>query len=286
MSPGINIGPFTLTYYGMIIMVGVIAATVLSYFLAKRRGRDPEVILDSLTWIVVGGVIGARIWHILTPSASLVAQGITTQYYLTHPLAAIAIWRGGLGIPGAVAGGALTFLIYSRKKKISFWAWADIFAPGVALGQAIGRWGNFINQEVYGKPSTLPWAITIDPQNRLPEFQEYTTYHPLFLYESIFNLVNMGLLIWIGKKYQDKLKDGDIFLFYLISYPIYRFFMEYLRLDNSYVGGINANQTMMLVVAVLSAGVIVWRHLKKEKSQEVDGDIDEESRGNGSSGQN
>ena len=286
MSPGINIGPFTLTYYGMIIMVGVIAATVLSYFLAKRRGRDPEVILDSLTWIVVGGVIGARIWHILTPSASLVAQGITTQYYLTHPLAAIAIWRGGLGIPGAVAGGALTFLIYSRKKKISFWAWADIFAPGVALGQAIGRWGNFINQEVYGKPSTLPWAITIDPQNRLPEFQEYTTYHPLFLYESIFNLVNMGLLIWIGKKYQDKLKDGDIFLFYLISYPIYRFFMEYLRLDNSYVGGINANQTMMLVVAVLSAGVIVWRHLKKEKSQEVDGAIDEESRDNGSSGQN
>ena len=286
MSPGINIGPFTFTYYGIIIMVGVIAATVLSYFLAKKRGRDPEVILDSLTWIVVGGVIGARIWHILTPSASLVAQGITTQYYLTHPLAAIAIWRGGLGIPGAVAGGALTFLIYSRKKKISFWAWADIFAPGVALGQAIGRWGNFINQEVYGKPSTLPWAITIDPQNRLPEFQEYATYHPLFLYESIFNLVNMGILIWIGKKYQDKLKDGDIFLFYLISYPIYRFFMEYLRLDNSYVGGINANQTMMLVVAVLSAGVIVWRHLKKEKSQEVDGEFDGESRGDGSNGQN
>ena len=286
MSPGINIGPFTFTYYGIIIMAGVIAATVLSYFLAKKRGRDPEVILDSLTWIVVGGVIGARIWHILTPSASLVAQGVTTQYYLTHPLAAIAIWRGGLGIPGAVAGGALTFLIYSRKKKISFWAWADIFAPGVALGQAIGRWGNFINQEVYGKPSTLPWAITIDPQNRLPEFQECTTYHPLFLYESIFNLVNMGILIWIGKKYQDKLKDGDIFLFYLISYPIYRFFMEYLRLDNSYVGGINANQTMMLVVALLSAGVIVWRHLKKEKSQEADGAIDEESRGNGSNGQN
>ena len=265
MATGINIGPLTIKYYGIIMAVGIIAAAVLSYFLAKKRGRDPEVIFDSLTWIVIGGVVGARIWHILTPSASLVAQGITTQYYLTHPLAAIAIWRGGLGIPGADAGGSLAFFIYSKKKKISFWAWADIFAPAVALGQAIGRWGNFINQEVYGSPSTLPWAITIAPENRLPEFQQYATYHPLFLYESLFNFLNMGLLIWAGRKFQDKLKDGDIFLIYLISYPIYRFFMEYLRLDNSYVGGINANQTMMLVVAVLSAGVIVWRHLKKDK---------------------
>ena len=272
MSTGFSIGPLTIKYYGIIIMVGIIAATILSYFLAKKRGRDPEVILDSLTWIVIGGVIGARIWHILTPSASLVAQGITTQYYLTHPMAAIAVWRGGLGIPGAVAGGTLAFLIYSKKKKINFWAWADIFAPGVALGQAIGRWGNFINQEVYGSPSTLPWAITIDPVNRLPEFQDFSTYHPLFLYESIFNFLNMGILIWVGRKYQDKQKDGDIFLIYLISYPIYRFFMEYLRLDNSYVGGINANQTMMLVVAVLSAGVIAWRHLKKSKPNQLDDD--------------
>jgi phosphatidylglycerol:prolipoprotein diacylglycerol transferase len=277
MSTGINIGPLTIKYYGIIMAVGIIAAAVLSYFLAKKRGRDPEVIFDSLTWIVIGGVVGARIWHILTPSASLVAQGITTQYYLTHPLAAIAIWRGGLGIPGAVAGGSLAFFIYSKKKKISFWAWADIFAPAVALGQAIGRWGNFINQEVYGSPSTLPWAITIAPENRLPEFQQYATYHPLFLYESLFNFLNMGLLIWAGRKFQDKLKDGDIFLIYLISYPIYRFFMEYLRLDNSYVGGINANQTMMLVVAVLSAGVIVWRHLKKDKPADDKDESDSES---------
>ena len=276
MSLGINIGPFTIRYYGIIIMVGIIAAAVLSYFLAKKREKDPEVILDSLTWIVLGGVIGARIWHILTPSASLVEQGITTAYYLTHPLAAIAIWRGGLGIPGAVAGGVLAFYIFSRKKKINFWFWVDIFAPGVALGQAIGRWGNFINQEVYGKPSTLPWAITINPENRLPEFRDYATYHPLFLYESIFNLLNMGFLIWIGRKYQDKLKSGDIFLTYLITYPIFRFFMEYLRLDNSYVGGINANQAMMLVVAVFSAGVIIWRHLRKQQPKQTDVNEDSE----------
>jgi len=118
---GIQIGPLTLRFYGMIIMLGVVAAAALSYFQAKKRNLDPEIILDSLTWIVIGGVIGARIWHILTPPASMVEQGITTMYYLTHPVAAIAVWRGGLGIPGAVAGGALAFYLYSRKKGLLFW---------------------------------------------------------------------------------------------------------------------------------------------------------------------
>ena len=260
MVQGFQIGPLTIRYYALIMLGGIIAASILSYFVAKRQGKNTDVILDSLTWIVVGGVIGARIWHILTPTASNVAQGITTMYYLTHPLDAIAIWKGGLGIPGAVAGGALAFYLYARKRKLHFGEWADVFAPGLALGQAIGRWGNFINQEVYGSPSTLPWAITIDPANRLPEYQDIATYHPLFLYESIFNLLNMGFLLWLSRKYTDKLKGGDVFLTYLVSYPIFRFFMEFLRLDSSMVGGINANQTMMLVIAVASAGFLVWRH--------------------------
>jgi len=275
MVDGIQIGPLTLKFYGMIIMVGVVAAAVLSYFEAKRRGRDPEVVLDSLTWVVLGGIVGARIWHILTPPASMVEQGITTMYYLTHPLDAIAIWRGGLGIPGAVAGGALAFYLYARKRKVEFGSWVDIFTPGLALGQAIGRWGNFINQEVYGSPTDLPWSITIDPQHRLPEFMEYSTYHPLFLYESLFNLANMGFLLWLSHKYGDKLKGGDVFLTYLISYPIFRFFMEFLRLDNSYVRGINANQTLMIVVAIASAGLIVWRH-RKELFRQPNGDAGEE----------
>ena len=262
MVEGIEIGPLTLRFYGLIIMIGVIAAAALSYFEAKRRKMDPEIVLDSLTWVVIGGVIGARIWHILTPPASMVELGYTTWYYLTHPFAAIAIWRGGLGIPGAVAGGALAFYLYSRKNKLNFGKWADIFAPGLALGQAIGRWGNFINQEVYGSPTDLPWAITIDPEHRLPEFMEYSTYHPLFLYESLFNLANMGFLLWLSRKFEEKLKPGDVFLTYLISYPVFRFFMEFLRLDNSYVGGINANQALMLVIAVLSGGFILWRHRK------------------------
>jgi len=260
MTEGIQIGPLTFRFYGMLIMIGVIAAAALSYYEAKRRKQNTEIVLDSLTWVVIGGVIGARIWHILTPPASMVAGGITTWYYLTHPLDAIAIWRGGLGIPGAVAGGALAFYLYARKREISFGLWADIFAPGLALGQAIGRWGNFINQEVYGSPTNLPWAITIDPQHRLPEFMAFTKYHPLFLYESLFNLANMGFLIWFTRKFEHKLKNGDVFLTYLVTYPVFRFFMEYLRLDNSYVGGINANQTLMLVIAVVAGGFLLWRH--------------------------
>lgn len=274
MAEGFQIGPLTIRYYALILLGGIIAAAILSYFQAKRQGKDPEVILDSLTWIVLGGVIGARIWHILTPPASMVEQGITTSYYLTHPLDAIAIWKGGLGIPGAIAGGALAFYLYAKKRKLQFGAWADVFAPGLALGQAIGRWGNFVNQEVYGSPSTLPWAITIDPAYRLPAFKDVATYHPLFLYESIFNLLNMAFLLWLSRKYAEKIKGGDIFLTYLMSYPVFRFFMEFLRLDNSLVGGINANQMLMLVIALASAGFLVWRHRdtlinKKQKSSEV-----------------
>lgn len=276
MATGIKIGPLTLNFYGLLIMIGVIAAAALAYFEAKRQKRDTEVIIDSLTWIVLGGVIGARIWHILTPPASMVAQGITTKYYLTHPFAAIAIWRGGLGIPGAVAGGTLAFYLYARKRNISFGNWVDIFAPGLALGQAIGRWGNFINQEVYGAPTDLPWAITIDEQHRLPEFMEYATYHPLFLYESLFNLANMGFLLWLSRKFKDKLFPGDVFLSYLITYPTFRFFMEYLRLDKSLVGGINANQTLMIVIAVLSAGLIIWRH-RKPRPLEVEVSTNDET---------
>jgi len=283
MQTGITIGPLTIRFYGLLIMLGVVAAAVISYLEAKRRGENSEIVLDCLPWLILGGVIGARIWHILTPPASNVEQGITTLYYLTHPLAAIAIWRGGLGIPGAVAGGALAFYFYSRKKKISFGLWADIIAPGLALAQSIGRWGNFINQELYGKPTDLPWAITIDPQYRLPEYLDIANYHPLFLYESLFNLANMFFLLWLGRKFTDKRKNGDVFLSYLVTYPTFRFFMEFLRLDPSFVGGINANQIMMLVIAAFALLFFVWRHRKdfnSKKNQPVINDETSDESGN------
>lgn len=260
---GFEVGPLFIRYYGIIVMIGVVAAAWLAEREARRRDLNGELVWDGLVWVLIGGIIGARIWHILTPPESMEAVGITTRYYLTHPLDAIAIWQGGLGIPGAVIGGLLAFYLFARRNKLNFAAWTDIIAPALALGQAIGRWGNFVNQELYGAPTDLPWAIFIDPQHRLPGYQDVAYYHPLFLYESLWNFANVGLLLWLGRRHQERLKAGDLFLVYLIVYPIGRFLLEFLRLDPSTVAGINANQILMLVVAVLSAGTLIWRHRRQ-----------------------
>jgi len=260
MSTGFQIGPLFVRYYGIILMLGALAGAWLATREARRRGMDSELVWDGLIWVIVGGIIGARLWHIFTPPPSMVEQGITTAFYLTHPLDALAIWRGGLGIPGAVIGGVLALYLYCRKNKHSFLIWADIATPGLALGQAIGRWGNFVNQELYGKPTDAPWAIHIDPQYRLPGYENQAYYHPTFLYESLWNLGNVFFLLWLGRRFEDRLKAGDIFLTYLITYPIGRFFMEFLRLDSAEVAGINANQTAMIIVALVAASLLFYRH--------------------------
>ena len=133
------------------------------------------------------------------------------------------------------------------------------------MGQAIGRWGNFVNQEVYGKPTTLPWAVRIDPAFRYPGFENIETFHPLFLYESLWNFGLMAVLLWLGRRYESWLKAGDIFLIYLIGYPLGRFLLEFLRLDVSRVGGVNINQLLMVVVALVAAGVLIWRHRQPQE---------------------
>jgi phosphatidylglycerol---prolipoprotein diacylglyceryl transferase len=263
MREGFYIGPFLIHYYGIIIMFGALIAAWLSTLEAKRRGIDPDMVWDMLPWLLIGGILGARLWHILTPPPSMVAQGITTIYYLTHPLDALAIWNGGLGIPGAVMGGLIALFFYTRTKKTSFLMWTDIVAPGLALAQAIGRWGNYVNQELYGAPSNLPWAIFIDPARRLPGFENQATYQPLFAYECIWNLLNMTFLLWVGRKYSSWLKTGDIFLIYLIFYSFGRFCLEFLRLDASQLAGLNANQTLMAFIFVGSTVTLIWRHLSR-----------------------
>lgn len=275
-SQGITIGILSIRFYGIILMLGALAAAYMASVEAKRRGEDSEIVWDGLIWVLVGGIIGARIWHILTPPPSMVALGFTTKYYLTHPLDAIAIWNGGLGIVGAIVGGFLAIYFYARKKKLNLLVWLDIVAPGLALGQAIGRWGNFINQELYGAPTNLPWAIFIDPDRRLPGFENYAYYHPTFLYESLWNLANMGILLWLGRQRKLRLKPGDILLTYLVIYPIGRFLIEFLRLDSSEVAGINANQALMLVVALAALVVLIIRHRFQSPVIE-DEALDEES---------
>ncbi len=257
---GIRIWEITIHFYGVILMLGAVAGAILADREVRRRKLNPDLVWDALIWLLIGGVVGARLWHVLTPPPSMVAQGITPWYYFTHPLDLINTRAGGLGIPGAILGGGLALYLFCRRKKLNFGTWADIAAPALALGQAIGRWGNFINQEVYGKPTTLPWAIKIDPQYRLPEYMQYETYHPLFLYESLWNAANLVLLLWLGRNRADKLKEGDLFLIYLVNYPIGRFLLEFIRLDSPTIGTINTNQTIMLIVALVAAALLLWRH--------------------------
>ena len=266
---GIHLGTLLyLRYYGLILVSGAFLGGYLASLEAARRGQNPDLVWDGILWALVGGIVGARIWHILTPPPSMVAAGLTTQWYLSHPLDAIAVWNGGLGIPGAVAGGMLGLYLFTRRAKLNFSEWADIAAPAIPLGQAIGRWGNFINQELYGRPTTLPWGIDIAAANRVPGFTDPALrFHPTFLYESIGNLLICLLILYISRRFADRLKSGDLFILYLIFYPILRFFMEFLRLDSSRVLDFNANQTLMIVLAVVSAVWFTSRHRAVRRHQ-------------------
>lgn len=262
MSNGFMIFGLKVHYYGVIIMIGAVLAAFLAAREAKRKNMDSEAIWDMLPWLLIAGIVGARLWHIFTPPASSLING--QNPYFLHPIDALKIWNGGLGIPGAVMGGALALYLYCRSKKLSFASWIDVIAPGLALGQAIGRWGNFVNQEVYGLPSTLPWAINIDPAHRLPGFQNIATYHPTFLYESIWNLLNMGLLLYLSHRHADKLKNGDIFLIYMLVYSVGRFALEFIRIDYSPIAGMNINQVLMAIIFVVSLAALLVRHLVKK----------------------
>ena len=276
-SQGFYIGPIFIYFYGIILMLGAVAATYLAEREARRRGLNGELVWDVLIWVLIAGIIGARIWHILTPPPSMMvlneATGQLENPYFAGGVPRILdmLWirNGGLGIPGAVIGGVIALYFYCRRRKLSFPVWLDIGAPALALGQAIGRWGNYVNQELYGAPTNLPWAITIDPQHRLPGYQDVAKYHPLFLYESLWNLFNMFLLLWLERRHAKRLMPGDLFLVYLIVYPIGRFLLEFIRLDPSQVAGLNANQTLMLVVVVCATAALIIRHRRKSTKEEA-----------------
>jgi len=257
LPEGFFIGTFEVRYYGIILMLGAVAGAFLASRQAKRKGYSPDIVWDMMIYLLIGGIIGARIWHLLTPPPS---SGITAGWYFTHPLDALNIRKGGLGIPGAVIAGMLVMYFYARRHNLNYLRWLDIAAPALALGQAIGRWGNYVNQELYGSPTNLPWKIYIDPNHRLQGFTNVEYYHPLFLYESLWNLANMFILLTMSWKFGDRLKDGDIFLTYMVIYPTGRFLLDFLRLDASRVGGININQTIMAVVAVSAATALFLRH--------------------------
>ncbi len=263
MVNGFTIFGIKIYFYALIIIAGALLGALLASREARRRGIDGEIIWDILPWVLIAGIIGARIWHVLTPDSTLLVDG--KNPYFIRPIEILNIRNGGLGIPGGVMAGVLALWIYCRKKKMNFLLLLDILAPGLALGQAIGRWGNFFNQEVYGLPSNLPWAIKIDEAHRLPQYADVERYHPTFLYEFIWNILNMLVLLWIARKFAGKLKNGDVFLVYLIIYPVGRFLLEFIRIVNSPIAGINSNQLVMAIIAVAASITLVVRHLPKRK---------------------
>jgi phosphatidylglycerol:prolipoprotein diacylglycerol transferase len=224
------------------------------------RQWNPDHVWNALVLILILGVIGARLYHVLTPSPSMQAVGIYTALdYFRNPYQLINIRNGGLGIFGATLGGLLGLLIYTRRNRISMLGWADLAVVGMALGHAIGRWGNFFNQELYGRPTGAPWAITIDPAHRLPDFAQFTSFHPTFLYESIWNLLTFFLLIWLVRRRYQKMLPGEVLAVYLVAYAVGRSLLELIRLDSRTVNllGLQTNLAVATLVSIAMAVVAV-----------------------------
>ena len=265
-----RIGPLTVYWYGIIIVTAVLVAGWVAAFEAKRRGENEDHIWNALIIVVLLGIVGARLYHVFSSPAG---GALGWEYYREHPEAIFQIWNGGLAIYGAVAGGVLGILLYVYRAKLSIWRYLDIGTPALLIGQAIGRWGNFVNQELYGPPTTLPWGIKIDEFHRFPPFHDLSQYplemrfHPVFLYESLWNLIGFVLIMVAGRKWAARLKEGDLFLAYLIWYPVGRLWVEALRPDAWKIGNVPTAQIISLVLIVVAVVALVIRHRRQPQVQ-------------------
>jgi phosphatidylglycerol---prolipoprotein diacylglyceryl transferase len=186
---------------------------------------------NGLLVCLILGLIGARLYHVLTPSPSMTTFS-SFQDYLNNPMEIFNLRRGGLGIYGGIAGGALGVWWYTRRARLPLWGWLDLAVIGLALGQAFGRWANFFNQELYGRPTTLPWAVQIEPTFRLPAFAEFSSFHPAFLYESLWSFGAFLLLLWLYQNRRNWLQAGELTALYFVAYGIGRSLVELVRLDS------------------------------------------------------
>ncbi len=258
-------------WYGVMIVGGIILGAYAVTFEIRARGLDPEHVWAGLTWAIVLAVIGARVYHILTPPPSMCESiGICTALdYLKDPARLIDFRSGGLGIYGAIGGALLGVYLYGRRYHIDWLAYADVGTFGLALGQYVGRWGNFFNQELYGRPTDLPWAVFI--RNPLPGYSEYHTFHPTFLYESLWNFLTFLVLFTLARRCRDKLLRGELLGLYLIMYPLGRILLETVRLDsasfiiNGKSTGVNIAMTLSGVMVVLVAAFLLIRRRKVKR---------------------
>ncbi len=217
-----HIGPLPLRAYALGIIIGAMAALWIGERRFTARGGREGLISDVAIWAIPFGIVGARIYHVATDPELYFGEG-------RHVLDALKIWNGGLGIWGAIAGGAVGAYIACRRYGVSFSSVADALAPGLLVAQAIGRLGNYFNQELFGKPTTKPWGLEIDQLNRPEGFSQFATFHPTFLYELLWNLAAFAVLIAIDRRV--KLTGGRAFALYVMLYTAGRFWIEQLRID-------------------------------------------------------
>ncbi len=228
----------------MLIAVGVVAAVRWAERRWQASGGAAGAASEVAIWAVPAGVVGARLYHVATDF----------HRFRGRWLAVFAIWHGGLGIWGGVAGGMLAGVVVARRRGLDVARLLDAVAPAIALGQAIGRWGNYFNQELFGRPSTLPWAVRIDAAHRPAGYEQVATFHPAFLYESLWNLVVVAIVLAV--EHRARLKPGRLFAVYVCAYTFGRFFVELLRIDDSsHVLGLRLNDWTSVVV--FSAGALV-----------------------------
>jgi phosphatidylglycerol:prolipoprotein diacylglycerol transferase len=282
-----RIGPFAVAWYGVLIMTGVGLGAYFSSRLARKRGLNPDHVWGGLVVAVVIGILGARLYHVFSTPAGCPPDATFPcgwPYYRHHFLEAFAVWKSGgfqgLGIYGAIVGGVVGVTLYAVWNHLRPLVWLDLGAPGLAFGQFVGRWGNFINQELYGPPTGSDWfGIKIDGSHRIDQYKELTQYpldtrfHPTFLYESLWCLFVFLILYNVHARLPQKLRDGDVLLLYLVLYPLGRFFIEMLRPDAWTIGGLAAAQWIAVSCVVGGTIALVLRHVfwnRPEEEPEVE----------------
>lgn len=252
----LTIGPLSIGWYGLGYALGLAAAYLLLTWLAKRAGEDPELVGNGIIIVAIAALIGGRIYHVIDQWA----------LYADNPISIILPPYAGLGAYGGLATGILAVIVITRVKRVSFWRWADIIAPSVFVMQAIARWGNYFNQELYGPPTTLPWGIPIDCEYRISAYLcdafpfETTRFHPLFLYESLSGALGVAALIWLGFRFRHRLRPGDLFMVFVIWYAAVRFLLENLRSGNWTFFDIPVAQLVSLAFIAVAVVVLIVRH--------------------------
>ncbi|MFD8034711.1 prolipoprotein diacylglyceryl transferase [Streptomyces sp. NPDC059717] len=244
-----HVGPLPIRAYALCILTGIFTAVWLTGRRWEAGGSRREDIADIAIWAVPFGILGGRLYHVVTDPELYFAAG-------KQPIHALFIWDGGLGIPGALALGAVGAWLGCRRRGIKLSDFADAAAPGLALAQAIGRWGNYFNQELYGGPTHLPWALRIDAAHRSADMPTVALYHPTFLYESLWDLGVMALLLWLDRRHHHRLRQGRLFACYVLAYTTGRAWIEALRIDHAnHFLGLRLNDYVSLI---LFTGALVY----------------------------